>query len=473
MVKKEGEKMTNVEKFVKSSVIYFVGNVLTKLISFFLLPLYTRYIPSNEMGYYDLSTLYINMFLPVVFLEIWTSVMRFMFDHIEKKEKYSVVFNGICIFCASFFVYSVAFWWGHNYFSFEYPTLIYLYGIFLAIQFLYSYIARGLGYDKVFAVSGIIGSLVNSLSNIFMILCLNMTIESLYLALCIGLITQIIIMESKVHIVSKISFSMWNPILIKKMILFSLPLCLNQTCYWLMSGYNKIAVSNILGLEANGIYSIAGKFTLVISLVATCFSMAWQELAYSQAENQGKEKLYSVAANYYIIFLSLAILLYIPLIKIIFPYFVAKQYEQAFDLIPLYVIATALSLLNAFLGDVFGAEKKTNVILISTFCGGIVNVVAFHLLVGKYHIQAANMALIIGFLTIIIIKAIILRRNYKVVLNKPIIILASIFLVIGTILYMSQNLIVNCIWSLIVLVIYLVKLKDVIASVFKKVKSKR
>ena len=45
--------MKDLWRFIKSSGIYFVGTVLTKLISFLLLPLYTSYISPADYGTYD------------------------------------------------------------------------------------------------------------------------------------------------------------------------------------------------------------------------------------------------------------------------------------------------------------------------------------------------------------------------------------------------------------------------------------
>ena len=50
--------MSSTKKFFKSSMVYFMGNVLTKIISFFLLPLYTTRISTDEYGYFNTSTNY-------------------------------------------------------------------------------------------------------------------------------------------------------------------------------------------------------------------------------------------------------------------------------------------------------------------------------------------------------------------------------------------------------------------------------
>ena len=73
--------MKNLWKFVKTSGIYFIGTVLHKLITFFLLPIYTKYIDKADLGTYDLATAYINFLCSILFLDIWSGIMRFAFEY--------------------------------------------------------------------------------------------------------------------------------------------------------------------------------------------------------------------------------------------------------------------------------------------------------------------------------------------------------------------------------------------------------
>ena len=43
-------------RFWQTSLIYFLGSILSKLALFFMLPLYTAHIPLSDMGVYDATT---------------------------------------------------------------------------------------------------------------------------------------------------------------------------------------------------------------------------------------------------------------------------------------------------------------------------------------------------------------------------------------------------------------------------------
>ncbi len=170
-------------------------------------------------------------------------------------------------------------------------------------------------------------------------------------------------------------------------------------------GITKSGISNTLGLEANGIYTIAGKFTMMVAIVANCFSLAWQELVYSLGNDKdNKDKLYTTASNIYLILLLFGALLIIPAVKVVFPFFVDQAYQEAFGLIPMYMVATVLSTFSSFLGNIFGAEKKTKAVFYSTVAAAAVNVGSFHLLVNIIGIHAANIGLALGYCTIIVMR---------------------------------------------------------------------
>lgn len=408
--------MRGVLSFLKSAGIYFAGNVLTRMISFFLLPLYTAFIVPADMGYYDTSLSYLNILMPVVCMEIWTAIMRFMYRSEEEDGKYRVVYQGLLLFSVSALVYSGLF----VLLRFVRPELpcfwlIYAYGMLTMLQNIYSFVTRGFGKNRLFALSGLCGSLCASLANIVMIVFLGLRLQSLYWAAILGLVLQIGMMESRVGLLRHWRGVRLERSLLREMTRFALPLALNSACFWFLSGYNKVGLTNELGAAANGLYAVAARFTTAVSLISTCFSLAWQELAYSVGDREGdKSRFYSTASDYYLRFLIAGLLLLVPLVRVIFPWMVADSYAEAENLVPLYLFATVASVYSTFLGSIFAAENKTNIVFTSTLCAAVVNVSLFHLLVGSFGIQAANIALLTGFAVNILVRLWVLRSSVPV-----------------------------------------------------------
>lgn len=465
--------MASIGKFIKSSAIYFVGNVLTKVISFFLLPIYTNYIATADMGYYDVSISYVHIIAPVVCMEIWSGIMRYMFDYNEKDGKYKAIFNGFIIFGCSVLIYTIGAGVLGIVTDIKMLFLIFLYGITYMLHTVYSYVVRGLGYNAVFAISGILGSLINSVSNIIMIILLDMRLDSMYIALILGLAFQVIFMEFRIKLIKHMSFDMFDKAMITSMVRFSLPLCLNSASFWFLSNYNRVGISNTLGLEANGIYSVAAKFTYVLGLASNCFSMAWQEMVYSMGnEKENKSKFYSTASNYYIKFLMYGTVVLIPAVSVIFPFMVAKEYNAAYDVVPLYLLATVTNIYSVFLGNIFSAEKKTSIIFFSTVAAAVVNVSLFHLLVGDMELQAANIALLCGFLVMIVFRLFLLRKDFKIHLDFKMLIFTTILFCIAYYIYATQSRTVNFIAAIVFGIITLIAFRDLLKNGLNAVKGK-
>ena len=131
-------------RFMKSSGIFFFGNVMTKLISFFLLPLYTGLIPVEDMGYYDVSIVYLNIGVSVLFFELWSAVLRFMYDQEQIDEKYKVIKTGSTIFLGSAIVYSLVFLMLWLFGNVECTWLIYFTGLTQCMVSFSTFSARGL-----------------------------------------------------------------------------------------------------------------------------------------------------------------------------------------------------------------------------------------------------------------------------------------------------------------------------------------
>ena len=61
----------SIKRYVKTAGTYFVGNVLSKLIAVFLLPIYTAYLSPSEYGFYGVSLTIRNLVTPIAFAQIW------------------------------------------------------------------------------------------------------------------------------------------------------------------------------------------------------------------------------------------------------------------------------------------------------------------------------------------------------------------------------------------------------------------
>ena len=156
-------RMSLLRDFFKSSSLYFLGNVLTKLISFLMLPIFTEYLNPNEYGYYDVANTYLNLVISFLFLDIYVGIMRFIYDQKETETAYRPIFNGFLIFIASLVLYTLISWgiWFFN--DISYFMYIYGYGVCMVFSNLYGYLARAFKKNLLFAGSGIVTTMITAI----------------------------------------------------------------------------------------------------------------------------------------------------------------------------------------------------------------------------------------------------------------------------------------------------------------------
>ena len=79
--------MNREKNLFKNTLILSIGNICTKLITFFLLPLYTAVLSTEEYGIVDLLNTLVSLFLPIVTFQIEQAVFRSLLDVRENNDK--------------------------------------------------------------------------------------------------------------------------------------------------------------------------------------------------------------------------------------------------------------------------------------------------------------------------------------------------------------------------------------------------
>lgn len=72
--------MNKYKSLFSDTLIFGIGNFMTKLIYFFLMPIYTLVLTTEEFGLADLLNNSLQLVMPVLTLSITDAVFRFALD---------------------------------------------------------------------------------------------------------------------------------------------------------------------------------------------------------------------------------------------------------------------------------------------------------------------------------------------------------------------------------------------------------
>lgn len=398
-------------RLLKNTVIFAVGNLGSKIITFLLVPLYTYVLSTQEYGKVDLVTTSLNLLVPVVLLNIFDSSLRFTLDKKEKNE--DVLSSSILVFIftmiLSLFIALVIVTKSDSKEYLYYYLILFSQGL---SQILSQY-ARGIGKVKSFAFSGILYTFVLMAANIYLLVWKKVGINGYFLSMILANILTCIFL---LIVIGKLRFS-FNKKLLLSMLRYSIPLIPNSIMWWIMNASDRYMISYFLGFEVNGLYAVANKIPAILNTLYLIFNQAWQIEAVSNKNENSQTKLF----NKVIILNLLVSSIMIVCSKFLVPIFGA-DYSDFYKYTPFLIVATMFSILSTFLGVNYLVIKDTKKIMKTTINGAIINLVLNLLFIPSIGANGAALATFISFFYVFFVrftdckKSNFIKTNLKVYL---------------------------------------------------------
>ena len=122
---------------------------------------------------------------------------------------------------------------------------------------------------------------------------------------------------------------------------------------------------------------------------------------------------------------------------------VGKEFDAAFELIPLSIFSASLSVISGFLGQIYAALKKTSIILYSTAAAAFVNIICLPFFIHYFSIKGVFYSLIISYLVNLFMRLYLIRNTVLIQLNYKFILLFLILLSFSFVIYYKGDLYLN------------------------------
>jgi len=197
----------------------------------------------------------------------------------------------------------------------------------------------------------------------------------------------------------------------KELILLGSPLIISHISGWANNMIDRLMINNMVSIEATGLYSIGYKFGMVIMIIEVAFSRAWLPYFYEKIEgNKDVDKLNIVKTTYiYTAGLIIFSLFYGYFSKYLLYFMVDKKFYAAGKFIFLIAMAYCFDgILKLFSGYlIYSGRIKLFSSIIAISVG--VNIVLNYVLLKKIGIIGAAWATFISFaveLVLVVIAAV-------------------------------------------------------------------
>ena len=381
---------------LKNTVIFSIGNFGTKIISFFLVPLYTNILTTREYGTVDLIYTIGMVLVPLLTLNIGESIMRFALDKDADCDKIMSTGITILIFGAiiGLLILPIA-----NLFESvsNYSIYIYLYTLTLAFSQIFLCYLRGKEFLLKYSIGNIIQSLKIAIFNIIFLIGMKKGIEGYLMAyilanVCTGLYG---FWAGKVNLVIK-KYSI-DIELSKNMIKYSVVLIPNSFMWWIMNSSDRMMVSAMISVTANGVYAGAYKIPTLLSTITTIFNQAWSYSAIREDESEDKEEYNN---RVYDNLVTIVIVVATGLLMIMKPFlsvYVGKEYYAAWHYVPYLIVGFVFMTLGSFIATSYTVHKDSMGFLISGTVGAIINLILNFILIPMMGVSGAAFATCISY----------------------------------------------------------------------------
>ena len=337
----------NKEKdLVRNTLLFTVGNAGAKLLMLIIVPLYTYYVSTEQMGQFDLVNTYVGLFSPLACLALHEGLYRWLLDT-NTKDK-DVLRTGLLTSFITVAGFDIIAWIFLKIINYSYRSEFILLVTAAAFYTIAQFITRGLRNNKIYAVQGIIYSLALILCNLALVIWLRLQARGLLLSMAIAYIVAIAFMVAVQHLARDYVIpGNVDRDLAEDLIKYSLPIVPNNIAWWFVSASNRIVINWGMGDAANGIYAISMKFPTLVNMLSTFFYQAWQEQAISEYDSKERDAYYTKIFNIYFKVLLAGIIALLPITKFIIVYFMDSSYHDAYLFVGLLYLS---SVFNAFAG---------------------------------------------------------------------------------------------------------------------------
>ena len=391
------------KRLASNSIWTLAGNTGSKVLSFLLLPLYTRWLGTNGFGESDLITTYATVLMCLMTLSISEAI--FVFTKNKNEDDKKAYFSSSLTFVIFLLIIWLLLWvgidWGFNANNIQNSfanNLWYIYAVVVTsfLQQFSQQFVLGIEKIKIYAFTGIVQTITTFLFSYLLIPSMGVR----------GYILSMIASYLLTTLYSFVFSRSYNYLLLFKfekgkiieVLKYSIPLIPNGIMWWLISAINRPMMEHYMDYSAIGIFAVANRFPGVIIMVFSVFAVAWNISVFEEYGKDGYESFYK--KTFKTIFFTLAL---VASIIIIFSYliialFTAPEFIEAWQYMIILVAGSFFYCIASFMGTNFGVVKKSKYFFYSSIYGALSSLVLNFLLIPPFGLWGASISVLISYI---------------------------------------------------------------------------
>lgn len=404
--------MSRESNLAKNTIIITVGKVCTQLVSFFLLPLYTAILSTEDYGVVDLLNTLVALLLPIVTLQIDQAVFRELVEVRDDESKTAeVVRTGIISIIIQSAIYLGAFICISPWINNEYKFFLASNVLINAMLGVFLQIARGFGKNKSYAVASFLSASLTIVFNLIFLVVFGLGAAGMLIATFLGQLLAAVYLVLALHIVSYFKEGKCNRKVLSRLLRYSIPLIPNAISWWIIDASDRVIVSSFLGVSQNGILAASLKFAALLTGLNYITTLSWTESVAVAINDVDIEKYFNRMINVFLRFYIALTIGMIACMPFAFPILINAKYRDGYGLVPVSLLATLFNVVVGLVSVVYVAKKNTKAIAQTSVMAAVINIVTHLLLINRIGLYAAVLSSFIAFFSMSILRIIDIREK--------------------------------------------------------------
>lgn len=423
-------------RFLKTSSIYALANILRNVVGFIMLPIYTNYLTPEDYGIVSLMAFFVSVVGLILGARLGQAISKFYFNQDCDKERNVIVSTALIITVlisslSTFFII---------YFSTDFSELLFgkkgleIVFILLSLAVIFQAMeTTAMDYIRIkdlvglyFGIS-IFKLIIQVLLNVLFLVVLTKGLLGISMASALS--GGIVAGGCAIFVLVKVGIKV-NRIYARQMVVFCWPLWVSGLVYLYIGSSNKFFLRAFSDVSDIGLLALAERFSgIIVMIVWQPIYQQWSIDRFRYKDHPNFQTIICLtykASSLLLLTAGLgASLLSKPVITVMSDF----SFHQAYLAVPALVLASIFYNLSSFYNFSFEVKDKTIIISYITYALAVVITAANFLAIPAYGFIGASCALLVTHLVRYILSKKMSDRYYKLNTNSAPVFISSLVFV--------------------------------------------
>lgn len=405
---------------IENFFAYGLINVLNKIIPLLLLPVIARLLTDPaDFGRFDMFNTLVNFGSALAGLGMYDAMFREFFEKDDPLYKKQVTSSALSIVLwSSIIIASILI-------LFKKPLSMLILGgakyqlivvlaavgvIFHALRSIIAAPTRMRNKRKIYIYSGLLEA-----GSYYTIAIILIYFGYRYYGLIYSNLISIFLIILFFYLLNRAYFSLHdsNRSIQSELLKIGIPLVPTFIIYWVFHSMDRIMISNMLGMDQVGIYSIGAKVASVSQFVYVAFSGGFAFFKYSTMKDRDQVVMNSKLFDYLSMIAFLAFIIVTPIAPLVFRLLFIGDYIFGYIVFPYLFLSPLLLMLFQIVGSQFIVIKKSYIITGCLLVGALINIFLNYFLIKIIGIEGAAISTLVGY-SISLLLVLLVAQRYNV-----------------------------------------------------------